>query len=296
MPVLPLHLNETLGLGTLVIGLVVGLQFVVALLSRAWAGNLAELLGTKRAVVIGCLLAAGSDVVYLASLAFIATPTISVWVVVLGRILPALGENLIATGALGWSLGLVGPQNADKVMVYVGIAIYGANTLGAPLRVALNTQWGFAAVVVVIPFMALAVVAGMRTVAPAATKRTPFYSVLGFVLWPGIGLALSSAGFGLIAAFIALLFVANTGATFRLCSLHLGWLSSVYAFSSDNCRTRWGREGGSGERRNRSGRTVVHMARRFSVARLPRRGLDLLGNFCSFQLAEMRKGRDSMCN
>ncbi|HET8882640.1 MAG TPA: hypothetical protein VFM56_10740 [Solimonas sp.] len=64
--------------------------------------------------------------VYLASLAFVTTPTTSVWIVVLGRILLALGESLIATGALGWSLGLVGPQNAGKVMVWVGIAIYGA--------------------------------------------------------------------------------------------------------------------------------------------------------------------------
>ena len=54
MPVLPLHLHETLGMGTLVIGSVIGLQFVVALLSRPWAGNLADLRGAKRAVVIGC--------------------------------------------------------------------------------------------------------------------------------------------------------------------------------------------------------------------------------------------------
>lgn len=75
MPVLPLHLHETLGMGTLVIGWVIGLQFVVALLSRPWAGNLADLHGAKRAVVIGCLLAASSGLVYLASLTFVTAPT-----------------------------------------------------------------------------------------------------------------------------------------------------------------------------------------------------------------------------
>lgn len=212
MPVLPLHLHETLGMGTLVIGLVIGLQFVVALLSRPWAGNLADLRGAKRAVVIGCLLAASSGLVYLASQAFVATPTTSVWIVVLGRILLALGESLIATGALGWSLGLVGPQNAGKVMVWVGIAIYGAYALGAPLGVAVNARWGFAGIavaVMAIPFLALGAVAGVRAVAPSATRRTPFYKVLGAVLWPGMGLALSSVGFGLITAFIALLFAAK---------------------------------------------------------------------------------------
>ncbi|PAT50201.1 hypothetical protein CJU41_00965 [Pseudomonas aeruginosa] len=212
MPVLPLHLHETLGMGTLVVGLVIGLQFVVALVSRPWAGNLADLRGAKRAVIIGCLLAASSGLVYLASLAFVSTPAASVWIVVLGRVLLALGESLIATGALGWSLGLVGPQNAGKVMVWVGIAIYGAYALGAPFGVAVNAQWGFAgiaAAVVAIPFLALAVVTGVRAVAPSATKRTPFYKVLGAVLWPGMGLALSSVGFGLISAFIALLFAAK---------------------------------------------------------------------------------------
>ncbi|HIF0933898.1 TPA: MFS transporter [Klebsiella pneumoniae] len=212
MPILPLYLHETLGMGTLVIDLVIGLQFVVALLSRPWAGNFADLRGTKRAVVIGCLLAASSGLVYLVSLAFVATPNTSVWIVVLGRILLALGESLIATGALGWSLGLVGSQNAGKVMVWVGIAIYGAYALGAPLGVAVNNQWGFAgiaAAVAAISFLALAVVVNVHAIALTATKRTPFYTVLGAVLWPGMGLALSSVGFGLITAFIALLFAAK---------------------------------------------------------------------------------------
>lgn len=212
LPVLPLHLYETLGVGTLVIGLVIGLQFVVALVSRLWAGNLADLRGAKRAVIIGCLLAASSGLAYLASLSFIATPAISVWILVLGRILLALGESLITTGALGWSLGLVRPQNAGKVMVWVGIAIYGAYALGAPFGVAVNARWGFAGIAVAvtaIPFLALAVVAWVPAVAPSAIRRTPFYKVLGAVLWPGMGLALSSVGFGLITAFIALLFAAK---------------------------------------------------------------------------------------
>jgi len=212
MPVLPLHLHDTLGMGTLVIGLVIGLQFIVALVSRPWAGNLADLRGAKRAVIIGCLFAASSGLVYLASLAFVATPAISVSIVMLGRILLALGESLIATGALGWSLGLVGPRNAGKVMVWVGIAIYGAYALGAPFGVAVNAQWGFAGIAVAVvttPFLALAVVVRVQAVEPSTTRRTPFYKVLGAVLWPGMGLALSSVGFGLITAFISLLFAAK---------------------------------------------------------------------------------------
>lgn len=212
MPVLPLHLHETLGMGTLVVGLVIGSEFAAALLSRSWAGNFADMRGAKRAVILGLLFAASSGLTYLVSLAFIATPATSVWIVLLGRILLALGESLIATGALGWAIGLVGPQNAGKVMVWIGIAIFGAYALGAPLGGIAYTQWGFAGVsvtTVFIPLLALAAIAGVRAVAPSATRKTPFYKMLGAVLQPGLGLALSSVGFGLITAFIALLFAAR---------------------------------------------------------------------------------------
>lgn len=212
MPVLPLHLHHTLGMGTWVVGLVVGAQFAAALLSRPWAGNFADMRGTKPAVITGLLSASGSGLVYLISLAFIDTPTPSVWLLLLGRVLLALGESLIVTGALGWGIGLVGPQHAGKVMAWNGIAMYGAFALGAPLGVALNAYGGFnhvSVAAVFIPLLALAVVAGVRGIAPSATRRTPFYKVLSAVWVPGLGLAFSSVGFGVITAFIALLFAAK---------------------------------------------------------------------------------------
>lgn len=212
MPVLPLHLHNTLGMGTWVVGLVVGAQFAAALLSRPWAGHFADLRGTKRAVIAGLLSASLSGLVYLLSLAFSDTPTTSVWLLLLGRVLLALGESLIVTGALGWGIGLVGPQHAGKVMAWNGIAMYGAFALGAPLGVALNAYGGFSAVsvaAVAIPLLALAVVAGIRAIAPSATRRTPFYKVLSAVWVPGLGLAFSSVGFGVISVFIALLFAAK---------------------------------------------------------------------------------------
>lgn len=212
LPVLPLHLHDTLGMGTLVIGLVVGAQFAAALLSRAWAGNFADMRGGKRAVMVGLVTAAACGLVYLVSLAFVATPVTSVWLLLGGRVLLALGESLIVTGALGWGIGLVGAQHAGKVMAWNGIAMYGAYALGAPLGVALNTGWGFAGIAVAtifIPLLALAIVMGVRAVAPTAARRAPFYKVMGAVWVPGMGLAFCSVGFGVITAFIALLFAAR---------------------------------------------------------------------------------------
>jgi len=177
LPVLPLHLHDTLGMGTLVIGLVVGAQFAAALLSRAWAGNFADMRGGKRAVMVGLVTATVSALLYLLSLAFLSTPVLSVWLLLVGRVLLAVGESLVVTGALGWGIGRVGPQHAGKVMAWNGIAMYGAFALGAPLGVALNSGWGFMGAVVAsvfIPLLALAVVAGVRAVAPTANQRTPF--------------------------------------------------------------------------------------------------------------------------
>lgn len=223
LPVLPLHLHDALGMGTLVVGLVIGTQFAAALLSRAWAGHVADSLGAKRAVVMGLLAASASGVAYLVSLGFVASPTASVWVLLLGRVLLGCGESLVVTGALSWGVGLAGPQNAGKVMAWVGIAMYGAYAVGAPVGVAVNGRWGFtgiAVAAVVLPLVSLLLVASLRAVAPTSARRTPFYKVLGLVWSAGLGLALSSVGFGVITAFIALLFAER------------GWGNASLAFTA----------------------------------------------------------------
>ena len=42
MPVLPLHINEALGMSSLVVGIVAGAPFVAALLTRPWAGGIVD--------------------------------------------------------------------------------------------------------------------------------------------------------------------------------------------------------------------------------------------------------------
>ncbi|MFK3707640.1 putative MFS family arabinose efflux permease [Raoultella sp. BIGb0138] len=212
LPVLPLHLHGTLGMSTLVVGLVIGSQFVAALLSRSWAGNFADIHGAKRAMAIGLLVTAASGVLYLLSLLFIHAPVTSVWILLAGRIVLALGESLLVTGAMGWGIGLVGARHAGKVMSWNGIAMYGAYALGAPLGVAFNVWGGFfglSLAVLLVPFIALLIIAKVRGVAPVSAAKTSIFTVLNAVWQPGLGLALCSVGFGVIEAFIALLFTAR---------------------------------------------------------------------------------------
>ncbi|MBP2315417.1 hypothetical protein [Azospirillum soli] len=53
LPVLPLHVHQGLGLGTVAVGLVAGSQFAASLVSRVWAGHYADSRGAKGAVVTG---------------------------------------------------------------------------------------------------------------------------------------------------------------------------------------------------------------------------------------------------
>src|SRR5215469_1781976 len=48
LPVLPLHVQQDLGLGSFVVGLVTGSQFVAALASRVWSGHISDRKGAKR--------------------------------------------------------------------------------------------------------------------------------------------------------------------------------------------------------------------------------------------------------
>ena len=44
-----------------------------------------------------------------------------------------MGESLVITAALAWGVSLAGRERSGVVMAWVGIAMYGALALGAPL-------------------------------------------------------------------------------------------------------------------------------------------------------------------
>lgn len=223
MPVLPLYVDGTLAMGALVVGAVAGLQFAAALLSRAYAGALADRRGAKRAVVIGFVLGAAAGLFYVLADLLSAQPQVALTALLAGRALMGCAESLIVTGALSWGVGRVGPQHAGRVMAWVGVAIYAAYALGAPVGMRLYDGAGFAGIAwatVLIPLLALALVLPQRGTPAVGGARTPFYRVVGMVLLPGLGLALTSVGFGVITAFVSLLFAER------------GWEGAAWMFSA----------------------------------------------------------------
>lgn len=221
---LPLHAHGALGLGAVMVGVVIGLQSVATLLTRRHAGVLSDMRGPKRAVLRGLAISALAGLCY--GLSTVVPTGVGLAVLLLGRVALGLGESLLITGALSWAIGVVGPQNSGKVMAWNGIAMYGALALGAPVGGALlsvklpllplaplvHGGGGFALVAVaaaLAPLVGLLVAVFVPSVAPAAGVRMPFTAVMGTIARPGLGLALSSVGFTMLAAFAPLLFAAR---------------------------------------------------------------------------------------
>ncbi|MBN1208981.1 MAG: arabinose transporter [Myxococcaceae bacterium] len=208
LPILPVHVHETLGFGSFVVGLAMGAQSWATLLTRHGAGTWSDQRGPRSATVLGLALSALAGATYALSHA-VPVPSASLAVLLVGRVLLGLGESLVITGALSWGVALAGRERSGVVMSWVGIAMYGALAAGAPLGSLLQARYGFAGMssaAALAPMSALGVVALARTVQPVGGARLPFYRVIGLIWLPGLGLTLSALGFGAIAAFSTLRF------------------------------------------------------------------------------------------
>ncbi|WP_207791730.1 arabinose transporter [Sandaracinobacteroides hominis] len=222
MPVLPLHVHDVLGFGPFVVGLVAGGQFLASLLSRLWAGRLTDTRGPKRAMILGLIAGALGGGCYLASLVFLATPVWSVALLLVGRTLLGGAESLIITSGMLWGLALVAADRSAKVIAWVGMAMFAAMAVGAPIGSAIYEHFAFAGIAVastIIPLAALTVIMPLRALIPATAPKGNVRTVLSAVLLPGLGFALSGVTFGSMTAFLTLYFSVE------------GWAHGALAFS-----------------------------------------------------------------
>jgi MFS family permease len=210
LPVLPLHVNNDLGFGPFVVGLVAGAQFAASLFSRVWAGSYSDRRGAKRGVLVGLIAAAAAGLLYLLSLAFVKVPALSVSILLVGRAVLGGAESFIITGGVAWGLGLAHSQHAGKVIAWVGTAMFAAMALGGPIGTILYTSFGFLAIALVtalLPLMVLAYLVRTPAVAPHAHgEHASFHTIMKAVWLPGLGAALASIGYCAILAFSSLFF------------------------------------------------------------------------------------------
>jgi len=209
LPVLPLHVHDRLGFGPFVVGLVAGGQFIASLVSRFWAGRLTDTRGPKRAMVLGLVLGAMGGGCYLGSVLLLASPVWSVAVLLVGRTLLGGAESLIITSGMLWGLGLVAPDRSAQAIAWVGMSMFAAMAIGAPLGSAIYARFAFQGIAVVctsVPLVALCIVAPLVPLVPKHAAQGRISEVFRAVLLPGVGFALSGITFGAITAFLTLYF------------------------------------------------------------------------------------------
>jgi len=213
LAVLPPFVHHDLGFGAVLAGLVISTQYVATLLSRGFAGRTSDTAGPKRAALIGLMACAASGVLMIVAALLRSSPTASVGVMLVARLALGMGESCVATGCIMWGIGRVGAEHTAKVISWNGIATYGALAVGAPLGVVLAGAMGFASIgVASVALMTLGLLLAWRRPAVKAEggERMPMHHVFGRVAPYGMGLALASVGFGVIATFITL-YYANQG-------------------------------------------------------------------------------------
>ncbi|WP_049620637.1 arabinose transporter [Frateuria defendens] len=210
LPALPLHIHGDLGFSAFTVGLVSGVQFVSSLLCRLWSGTISDRRGAKFAVTVGLVMAVLAGLLYLVSLMPTNSPSLSIMILVTGRVLLGGAESFTMIGAQSWSLALAGPGSVGRMIAWIGTAMFVALALGAPLGSFLFAHFGFASI-----GLATCIGAGLilpLIVATPATGHRPQIRqsaprILKSVWMPGVAMAFSSVGYGIMTAFAVLLFV-----------------------------------------------------------------------------------------
>jgi MFS family permease len=237
LAVLPPFVHNDLGFGSVLAGLVISTQYVATLLSRGFAGRTSDTAGPKRAALIGMVACGGSGLLMIVAALWREWPAASLSVMLLARLALGMGESCVATGCIMWGIGRVGTDHTAKVISWNGIATYGALAVGAPLGVLLSAAGGFVTIGIAgLALMVLALLLAWKrpAVRVEAGERLPMHHVFGRVAPYGMGLALGSVGFGVIATFITLYYASQgwsaaalTLSVFGICfvgiRLVLGW-------------------------------------------------------------------------
>lgn len=226
LAVLPGYVHDVMGFSAFWAGLVISLQYCATLLSRPHAGRYADLLGPKKIVVFGLCGCFLSGLSYLFASLSDAWPLVSLLLLCLGRVILGIGQSFAGTGSTLWGVGVVGSLHIGRVISWNGIVTYGAMAMGAPLG-ALVYHFvglkGLALTIMAVALIAIFFAVSRPSVKASKGKPLPFRAVLGRV-WPyGMALALSTAGFGVIATFITLFYDAK------------GWDGAAFALTLFSC-------------------------------------------------------------
>jgi MFS family permease len=212
LPVIPIFVHHNLGFSNLIVGLVIGIQFLATVLTRGYAGKLTDHHGGKRSALQGAAVCALGGLLYLVAAMPGLSPAISLSVIVVGRLAAGFGESQFVTGCVSWSIASVGLHRAGMSMSWTGIAMFAALAIGAPVGMALYQTYGLEAAMaacIVAPLIAAVIAFREVSYTSPVGRRLPFFSVIGQIWREGLGLMLQGVGLSGLTAFASLYFAAR---------------------------------------------------------------------------------------
>lgn len=233
--VLPGHVHDQLGYGAVIAGVTIGLQYLTTLLSRPFAGRVADSLGGKRAIGYGLLAIIGCGVLTLFSAWTLAWPQASLALLLGGRVLLGLAQGLIGVATLSWGINQVGAEHTARVISWNGIASYGAIAIGAPAGVLLVAGLNFSVLGPLLVILAVVGLFALRQrpdVVVVRGERLGFWSAFVRVAPCGTSLMLASIGYGTLTTFVTLYYLERgwTGAALCLSAFGVCFIISRLLF------------------------------------------------------------------
>lgn len=222
LPAIPIEVSERMGYGSLVVGCALGLQSLVTVCTRQFAGRITDTLGAKQTVLIGLPFAGISGLLYMGS-SGLENPALSLSLLFLGRAFLGLAESMFLTGAMTWGIAHLGLTYAGRVMAWQGIAMFLALSIGGPIGMLVHESYGFrgiGAISFLVPLIGATVAFLLPAPAKTHGQRTPFGQVLTLIWRHGVALLLAGVPYATLIGYVTL--------TFR----ERGWEGGGYALSA----------------------------------------------------------------
>lgn len=201
LPVIPRYVQGSIGAGDFSVGLVTGAFAITGLACRPLAGNLADRRGRRPVVIFGALLTATAGALY-----FIRA---GVPGLIVARLFLGAGEGMVYTAGSAWVVDLAPVERRGRIIGLYGLAIWGGLTLGPPIGEILlrassfEMVWAFA---MAAPLLGALI--AWRIPDPFTNTEPEPIEVRNLIerksLLPGLGLALGTAGYAAVAAFLVL--------------------------------------------------------------------------------------------
>ncbi|MEQ1968119.1 MFS transporter [Xenorhabdus nematophila] len=213
LSILPLYVNKILGYSAFYVGLVVTVESVSTLLSRAFAGRFSDNYGSRKGMTLGLSLTISAGLLCYLSFDFLAPGITAFSVIIFSRILMGIGESLIFTCSGTWPIGLVGREHAGRIMSWVGIAMFLGLAIGSYLGTWSYYHTGITIPAIIMTFLPVLGLIIVLLVNPVVVHHKKNQATILFAvkrIWKaGSGFSMANIGYASITTFLVLYFIQN---------------------------------------------------------------------------------------